>query len=205
MAIHYGIIADFLNSRNDPANFDLVTVGVGTQVRYTVYQPATGDRTATVFINDHFATSPDLFTLGGTAAALPALVSAETVAGGGGSDGSASEAILRQKKLMLFVPPDNHVGSSFIFPLGDLGNTSGSGSGANLLVGNPTGSPMSITYQVNNMPQPFVTVDRGGCVAIKLNTAPAIVSVETPGNAVVALAIVGKGQDFAMTLIAPHA
>ena len=202
--IHYGIIADFLNTKNDPAYLDLVTAAAGTRVRFTVYQPATGDRTATVSINNQFATSPDLFNLGGSAVALPALVSAETVDAGGSSDHAASAAVLRLKKLILGAGPNNHVGQSFIFPLGDLGSAPGGGSGAYMLVGNPSGGFISINYTVNNNAQAPVILNRGGCVAIQLNTAPAIVSVQTNGNAVVALAIVGKGQDFAMTLIAPN-
>src|SRR5438309_11406234 len=101
MAIHFGIIADFLNSRNDPAFFDVVPTALGNSVRYTVYQP-TGDRTTTVPFNNQFASSPDLFTLGGSAVALPALVSAQTVDGNGAADNATSAAVLRQTKLILF-------------------------------------------------------------------------------------------------------
>ena len=205
MAIHYGIIADFLNSKNDPANFDIVAVTSAGFVRYTVYQSAAPDRTTTIPINSQFATSPDLFNLGGSAVSLPALVSSETVDAAGIADNATSAAVLRQTKLILFAAQNNQFGQNFIFPLGDLGSTSGARSGANMLVGNPNQSPISVIYKVNGNPQPQVTLDRGGCVAIQLNTAPAIVSVQTTGNAVVALAIVGKGQDFAMTLIDPTA
>lgn len=202
MAIHYGIIADFLNARNDPANFDIVTATPATSVRYTVFQSGTGDRQVIVNFDFQFATSPDLFTLGGSPVSLPALVSAETIDAAGISDNATSAAALRQRKLVLFAE-HNNLGELFIFPLGDLGSTSGGRPGANLLVGNPSPGPISVNYKVNGNPQPAVTLDVAGCAAIPLTTAPAIVSVATTGNAVVALAIVGKGQDFAMTLIAP--
>ena len=201
-AIHYGIIADFLNTRNDPAFFDIVTSG-SASARFTLYQPATGDRQVTVPFTNQFATSPDLFNLGGSAVALPALVSAETVDGAGFPDNATSATILRQRKLILFVAADNQFGMNFFFPLGDLGFVSGGGSGANMLVGNPNSLPISVSYSVNGAAQAPVAVDRGGCVAIRLNTAPAVIAVRTTGNAIVALAIVGKGQDFAMTLISP--
>jgi hypothetical protein len=204
MAIHFGIIADFLNTKNDPAFFDLVSASLSNSARYTVYQEV-GERTAVVPFTNQFATSPDLFTLGGSPVALPALVSAETIDGNRVPDGATSEAILRQRKLILFAAQNNQFGQIFFFPLGDLGFVSGGGSGANMLVGNASTSPISVTYKVNNSTQPPFALDRGGCVAITLNTAPASVSVITTGNAVVALAIVGKGQDFAMTLIAPIA
>src|SRR5437667_564979 len=95
-AIHYGIIADFLNTRNDPAFFDIVTSG-SASARFTLYQPATGDRQVTVPFTNQFATSPDLFNLGGSAVALPALVSAETVDGAGFPDNATSATILRQR------------------------------------------------------------------------------------------------------------
>lgn len=206
MAIHYGIIADFLNTKNDPAYFDLVTSSGGTNARFTVYQ-ATGNRTATVPLNNQqqFGTSPDLFNLGGSPVALPALVSAESIDSADNPDGANSAAVLRQKKLILSIPRNNNSGNatSFAFPLGDLGFTSGGGSGAFLLVGNPNGFLISVDYQVNAAPQPQVTLDRGVCVALRLETARAIVTMQANGNAIAALAIVGKGQDFAMTLIAP--
>jgi hypothetical protein len=203
MAIHFGIIADFLNTKNDPAFFDVVNATFGTNVKYTVYQSATGDRVTTVPFNNQFATSPDLFNLGGSPVAVPALVSAETVDPSGTGDGSTSAAVLRQKKLILNAGQNNQFGQLFLVPVGDLGSTSGGRSGASLIVGNPNGGPISVIYKVNGSPQPSVTLDRGGCVAIPLTIAPAIVAVQTTGNAVVALALVGKGQDFAMTLIAP--
>src|SRR5438067_9816662 len=119
MAIHFGIIADFLNTRNDPALFDVVNATIGTSVKYTVYQSATGDRTTTVPNNNQFATSPDLFTLGGSAVSLPALVSAKTIDAAGAGDNATSAAPLRQRKLILYAAQNNHEGQSFIFPLGD--------------------------------------------------------------------------------------
>jgi hypothetical protein len=202
--IHYGIIADFLNTRNDPAFFDIVATSAS--VRFTVYQPATASRQVTVPFTNQFATSPDLFNLGGSPVALPALVSAETVDNAGTSDGATSAAVLRQRKLILFTPQYNGPagpGRDFIFPLGDVGFVSGGGSGAYMLVGNPNSEPIGVNYFVNGAAQPSAAVDHGGCVAIRLNSAPAIIAVATTANAIVALAIVGKGQDFAMTLISP--
>jgi len=208
MAIHFGIIADFLNSKNDPAFFDVVPSSASSAARYTVYQPGTGDLVVVVPYTNQlipFATSPDLFNIGGSAVALPALVSAETVDGANNPDGATSAAIIRQKKAILFTTLNNNLGqaTSFLFPLGDLGSTTGGKTGANVLVAHPNSGPIGISVTVNGATQPQVTLDRGGCVAIPLNTAPAIVSVRTTLNAIVALAVVGKGQDFAMTLIEP--
>jgi hypothetical protein len=162
MAIHFGIIADFLNTKNDAALFDVVNATIGNSVKYTVYQSATGDRTTTVPFNNQFATSPDLFNLGGSPVALPALVSAETVDVSGTGDGSTSAAVLRQKKLILGAGQNNHFGQLFVFPLGDLGSASGGRSGANLLVGNPNTGPISVIYKVNGNLQTPVALDRGG-------------------------------------------
>src|SRR5438477_5118913 len=95
MAIHFGIITDFLNSKNDPAFFDIVTEG-SAAVRYIVYQPATGDRTIVVNFSNQFATSPDLFNVLVSPVSLPALVSAETIDATGRSDGVTSGSMVRQ-------------------------------------------------------------------------------------------------------------
>jgi hypothetical protein len=202
MAIHHCIIADFLNAKNDPAFFDVVAPSASASVRYVVYQPATGNRIATVPFTNQFATSADLFNFGGSPITLPALVSAETLDQTGAPDGISSSAVLRQRKLITFVPQNNQVlATNFLVPVGDLGSTSGGGSGANLLLANAGGQPVSVDYTVNGSPQPNVTLDRGECRAIRINTAPAIVGISSSDNLIVALAIVGKGQDFALTLI----
>src|SRR6476646_452613 len=103
MGAHFGIIADFLNTKNDPANYDVVTTGSGTNVRYTVFQ-LNGNRVATVPFNGQFATSPDLFNLGGAPIVSPALVLAETQDANGAPDGITSAALIRQSKLILPTP-----------------------------------------------------------------------------------------------------
>ena len=203
MAIHYGIIADFLNSKNDPAAFD-VAASSSAGVRYTVYQPATGNRVAEFGFTSQFATSPDLFNLGGSPITTPSLVSAETLDQTGAPDGAISTALVRQRKLILHTPRHNQVNATaFTVPVGDLGSTSGGRSGANLIFANPGLTSISLEYSVNGFLQPLVTLDNGQCVAVQISTAPAFVVIESNNNLIVALAIVGKGQEFAMTLIEP--
>ncbi len=194
--IHFAIIADFLNSKNDPANFDVVTPGPGSNVRYTVYQ-ATGNRVQTVPVNNSFATSSDLFNLGGSPVVLPALVSAETVDPIGRPDGFNSTAVLRQKKLILSPPSVSRggaLGMAFNIPLGDLG------TGAHMLVGNPFATTATCNYSVNGVAQPAFGVEPGQVKDTPLTTAPAI-ALNCNLSVVVALALVGKGQEFALTLI----
>jgi hypothetical protein len=203
MGAHYGIIADFLNSKNDPANFDVGTSQPGTNVRYTVFQPY-GNHVQVVPFNNGFATSPDLFNLGG-ANTSPALVLAESVDALGQPDRIGTTALIRQKKLVLPTPQTSvgSLGTSFLFPLGDLGNPSGGGSGAHLLIGNPSNAQADGALSINGVAQPGLGVEAGGVQNILLSTAPALVVLIMNAPVVVALAIVGKGQEFAMTLIPP--
>src|SRR5262245_44946620 len=159
MGIHYGIIADFLNTKSDPAFFD-IGAAFGTQATFTVLQP-TGNLSQTKPFVNGFATSDDLFTLSGSGVSLPAMVMAATKDTNGNDDGMASLAILRQKKLILASAAQSKgflLGTAFGFPLGDLGSTSGGGSGAHLLVGNPSGSGINGQYSTSGLATPF-TVD----------------------------------------------
>lgn len=201
-ATHWAIIADFMQSRNDPAYFDVASAS-GTQVTYTVYQ-ATGNRSKTVPFTDGFATSPDLFNLGGSAVALPALVEATTVDFAGSPDGVPSLGLLRQKKLILSCPSNQRGASGTLFnvPLGNLGNAAGGGSGAHLLIANPNGGRVTGGYVVGGTQTNFI-VESGAVKDVVLNAAPQLVIVSTLDGAIVQLAIVGKGQEFAMTIVSP--
>ncbi len=199
-AAHFVIIGNFVNSSNDPANLDVAEGPGATAVRYTVYQ-ASGNRIEIVFSNNQFATSGDLFNLGGSPVVLPALVEAETVDGAGVPDNNPSSATLRQKELLLSPPQTARgaLGMSFLFPVGATAN------GAHMLVGNPGGAAVGGNYSVSGAAQVAIAVESGEVKDIALTTSPAIVVLNVNGPVVVELVIVGGGKDVATTLIPPSA
>jgi hypothetical protein len=200
MSTHVVIIADLANTKNDTAVLDVGT-DQAPYVQYQVY-PSSLPSPKAAFSDSQFATSPDLL---GLAASLPALVLAQTVDGQTPPQpvGNPSQAMLRQHKLFMSVPPvETIIGTQFAFPVGDLG------LGAFLLIANPPINASDCSVQITPTPtsQPTTLyVPLPGVVAYPLPAAAAgsRVFVFSPNGValLVQLAVLGHGQEFSMTII----
>ncbi len=193
MSNHVIIITDLNGTHNDTANVD-VSSDPPSQVSFAVFPSVSGALLADMNAKS-FATSPELFAI---AQAPNALVIVNT-----GNAQVESTAALRQKKLVMEVPPSTAVLSTvFGFPLGDLG------TGAFLLLGNPTGSGASGTLVYGPQASPTaaqVSVPAFGVQVIQLTQAQTRVGV-TINNGVPVIAqllVNGHGQEFVMSIVPP--
>jgi hypothetical protein len=158
-------------------------------------------------MNDNqFASSPDCFAL---ASSLPALVFATTTdtAVPPNDLDVPSQATLRQNQFVMAVPPAVvAMGTVFAFPIGDLGQ------GAFLLIGNPDVNPTDAPVEILASPQSAIanlTVPLNGVVTYQLPAQSArsrvILQSATGIPLLVQLAVLFRGDNFAMTIIPPLA
>ena len=187
MAIHYVILADLLNSRNDFAFIDVSSDDVQSGSIL-----AGGDsQVVNINLNTRYGVSTDLFQIPGIV--FPALV----IANFGSAVGLKSSVVLRQRKGVMAVPPQEYtLFTQFRFPLGDLAN------GAVLLVGNPSGIAASLSIAAGTTPIPTPPAVQPGTAAQIPITIPATrVNVASNVPVVLQVAFLGRGQEFSTSII----
>ncbi len=192
-ANHVVIITDLNGAHNDTANVD-VSSDPPSQVSFKIFPSSSGVLLADMNANS-FATSPELFALTTVPSALVIVNTANAQV--------LSTAALRQKKLIMAVPPSSEtLGTAFGFPVGDLG------TGAFLLVGNPNGTlaqgtvvygpPTGTVAAQLNVP-PF------GIQVVQLTMAQTRVGITITNSVqvIAQLLVNGHGQEFSMLLVPP--
>ncbi len=193
MAFHVVIISDLNGTHNDTANVD-VTSDPASQVSFKVFPSAGALLLADMNANE-YATSPELFAVAGAANALVIVDTANAAV--------LSTAALRQKKLMLEVPPSSAtLGTVFGFPLGDLG------TGAFLLLGNPSGQVALGTLVYGTPGRSLaaqISVPSFDVQVIQLTQAATRVNVTITNmvKVIAQLLVNGHGQEFSMTIVPP--
>jgi hypothetical protein len=200
---HFVIVADLAHTRDDVAVIDVAS-DQAPLFQYDVL-PCTSPPGATVcegmvpFDPDRaIGSTPDVFSL--TGASAPLMVRVATVDALGEEMGVPSQAVLRQNKQIMYIPPIEKVaGTQFAVPIADLGQ------GASLLIGNPTTNASDCSVMVFSMTKTYGTyyLPLGGVVSVPITEAPARVFVfSLTGVQVIAqLAILGKGKEFTMTML----
>ncbi len=188
MAIHYVVLADLLNSHNDVAFIDATSdlaqaaiVSIVSNFQSVLLNPVT-----------RFGSSTDLFLTG---VPLPALVEVDM-----NDLPSVSTAVLRQNKLELSIPKkQNTVGKQFSYPLGDLG------TGAFVFVAAPFGDAQFTLAYGTDVPSALMGVPGGGVKQVQLTSAQTRVRINNSGvnPLMVQIAVLGHGQEFSMTFVAP--
>ncbi len=193
MANHAVIITDLNGTHNDTAQIDFCNVKPGESVDFNVRGFANGAFSLPTN-NDDFVTTPDLFAITNFATAL--------VTASGFTD--PTFAVLRQKKLIMQVPPVTKTsGIEFDFPVGDTG------TGAFLLLGNLNGAQANgvLTIGQGGAPVANVAVPPAGVQTIPINAAWATkrltVTITNGLEIIVQVLVNGHGQEFVMTLLTP--
>ncbi len=193
---HCVIVTDINNTKNDSAFLDF-TSDPPNSVTVTAYLPA-GPVAQTLAMNsNYFATTNDLLGVTGGGTTLVCGVTADPTV--------TSRAVLRQNKLVMTVPPTSEsFGTSFGFPLNDVG------TGAFVLIANPGGAqatgyltygppndPVGVTLAVPALGVQIIPVPTG-TAATRIN-----VSIGNQTPVLVQVLINGKGQEFTMTFAEP--
>jgi hypothetical protein len=167
MATHIIINPDVLSfTTYEKAFLEVAGEPRSAEVTFTIYAPGT-PKTVTVPMNArNFATSPDLFALSGKKTALVVAVTTDPT--------TPSVALLRQElgqtgKGAITVPSSNRtLGTSFNLPAGGLQG------GADLFIGNPSGTPANAVIQYGGSTSPpggQVTVPPVGVAKLKITQA----------------------------------